>query len=263
MSFWVESVLAVEVVKVGVGFAVLLWASYHDWKKREVPNVVWVVFLPVAAGLTIFESYTMGFSMEFNFLQLLSVGVSTGIFVAISYVGLWGGADSKALIGLALLFPHPPLLANPPLGYTLPIFPLVVFIDSLIISLAEIPYAVITNLVWRSRTGQHLFEGYREESILRKIGALAVCIKVKSTELKPYDILAEEPVVDLDNPLRRVVLFRKVEEDYRPPKAEELPKYVFITATTPALIFITLGFMAALLFGDILFWLIASLASAV
>jgi len=254
-------VLAVEVVKVGVGFAVLLWASYHDWKKREVPNVVWVVFLPVAAVLTIFETYTMGFSMEFNFLQLLSVGVSTAIFVAISYVGLWGGADSKALIGLAILFPHPPLLSDPPLGYTLPAFPLVVFIDSLIISLAAIPYAVASNIVWRSRTGRSLFEGYGDVPLTRKIGALALCVKKRSAEVKPYDILAEEPNVGSGNCLRKLVLFRKVEEDYQPPKGEGQPEYVFITAAVPMLIFITLGFMAALLLGDVLFWVIANLAT--
>jgi len=259
---WGERVLEIEVVKVGVGLAFLLWASYHDWVRREVPNIVWKVFFPVALVLTVFESYTLGFPTALNLLQIVSVGLSVGIFIIIFYLGLWGGADSKALIGLAVLFPLPPLLADPLLGYTLQVFPMVVFLNALLLSLAGIPYAVVRNLAWRRRTGRGLFEGYEGESLLRKVGALLLCVKVRAADVKPYDMLAEEPSADRGGGQRRLVLFRKVEEDYHPPKAEELPSDVFITAALPMLIFITLGFMTAFVLGDVIFWLLTRLMVA-
>ncbi|MEM3736663.1 MAG: prepilin peptidase [Candidatus Bathyarchaeia archaeon] len=255
--------LIVDVVKLSVGLTFLMWASYHDLKAREVPNTVWSVFLPTAAGLTVFESYTLGSPTEINLLKLASAGASIGLFVAISYLGFYGGADSKALTGLALLFPLPPASLNPPLGYVIIVFPLVIFFNSLLISLAAIPYVVFSNLRWRHKTSIGLFDGYRKESLLRKAAAIALCKKIRSVEVKPYDMLAEEPHSDSCDSQRKLVLFRRVDESYQLPRAEEIPQYVFVSAALPMLVFITLGFLTSLIFGDILFWLITLLARVI
>ena len=79
---------------------ILLYASWSDYKTREVSNRVWVIYAPIAlalslAGLLLFEPSQLPF-------YGLSFGVTAGIALLLFYAGGFGGADSKALMCIAL-----------------------------------------------------------------------------------------------------------------------------------------------------------------
>ena len=92
------------------------YASWSDYKTREVSNTVWIVFAPIAFVLTFLEIYIYEFS-ELT-LQLSLYGMCFGLTAAFAiilfYSGGFGGADAKALMCLALALPfHPENLIKP------------------------------------------------------------------------------------------------------------------------------------------------------
>lgn len=81
------------------GFGFLAVASWHDIRTREVPDLV-------SYGLVLFAvSYGVAKALFLSsWLPLLSMlaGVAAGVALGLAmfYLGQWGGADSKLLIGL-------------------------------------------------------------------------------------------------------------------------------------------------------------------
>ncbi|MBS7621161.1 prepilin peptidase, partial [Candidatus Bathyarchaeota archaeon] len=106
--------------RVTVCMAFLFYASWSDYKKREVSNSVWILFAPLAFALTFSEFFL------FDFEALPFYGLCfalTSIFATILfYAGGFGGADAKALMCLALALPfYPSELLKPLMGETSPI----------------------------------------------------------------------------------------------------------------------------------------------
>jgi Flp pilus assembly protein protease CpaA len=89
-------------VAIAVGFLFLLYASIHDFRTREVPDLV-------SYGLILFAvSYGIGKAMLLASWQplvemLLGFGALFLIGLVMYYSGQWGGADSKLLMGLGAL----------------------------------------------------------------------------------------------------------------------------------------------------------------
>lgn len=96
------------------------WAAWWDWKARRVPVELWGPLVLFGAALLAIEAFHTP-------AVLLGAAVTVGILVPISYglfrLGAVGGADTKALIALAFVYPHAALvmvfigtLANVPLA---------------------------------------------------------------------------------------------------------------------------------------------------
>jgi len=104
----------IDILRVIVAIPVLIYASYCDIKERKVKDVVWI---PLYAFGTLFIAYHL---YTGNF-QLLAPWIAGNLLFAflLGYILYWtqlfGGADRKALIGLAILFPTYPLLITFPL----------------------------------------------------------------------------------------------------------------------------------------------------
>ncbi len=106
-----------EILKILFCVPFLLVASYSDIKKRSVDNKVWLVML---VGGIFFISY------EFSVYKIFSLPplfISAGFIFILAYflfqIGAFGGADAKALIVLAIIFPVYPDLQF--FGYALPL----------------------------------------------------------------------------------------------------------------------------------------------
>src|SRR4030067_2684961 len=83
-----------------LSLGVLLYAAWSDYKTREVSNRVWVIYAPLAlslslAGFLLFDPSRLPFFV-------LSFGVTAAIAILLFYTGGFGGADSKALMCIAL-----------------------------------------------------------------------------------------------------------------------------------------------------------------
>ena len=92
--------------KISLSIGFLLYASWSDYKTREVSNRVWVIYAPIALALSLSE--LLLFESSQLPLYGLSFGVTAGIAFLLFYTGGFGGADSKALMCIALALPFAP-----------------------------------------------------------------------------------------------------------------------------------------------------------
>jgi len=267
--------------KVTLSLAFLLYASWSDYKTREVSNRVWAFYAPLALFLSLSE-LLLNDPSKLPFFGL-SFGVTAAFAIILFYTGAFGGADSKALMCIALALPfsplEAPLLAGVPFfapflaGGMSPLaqnlFPLTIFSNAVLFAAASGIYMLLRNLIWRIRTGKKIFEGtLGTESIGKKILVMITGYKVSVAKLKekwhvyPMEDVEEE---NGETPLKRklVVVPR---DEHRDEIVERLSKavdagkidaYVWATPGLPMLIFVTIGLIVALLFGDIV-WLLVS-----
>ena len=102
---------------------VLAWAAYRDIRTRRVSNRTWPPLAVLAVALLAWEGAHALSAGGFEWrLYAIRVAISLGIVAPAGYLfyrlGAFGGADAKALIVLAVLFPTYPTYAI--LGTTLP-----------------------------------------------------------------------------------------------------------------------------------------------
>ena len=254
-----------------LSLAFLIYASWSDYKTREVSNLVWAVYAPIALALSISNLLLYDFS-RLPFFGL-SFGVTAAIAIALFYTGGFGGADSKALMCIALALPFStemlftPILPNgvSPLAQSL--FPITIFSNGVLFAAATAVYMFIYNLVWHKKNGRKLFEGsLGNEPIGKKLVAMITGRKVPVTELKQkWHVYPMEDIEGEDPPKRRLVVVPRDEgRDEivgRLSEAVESGKIdarVWATPGLPMLIFITVGLIVALLFGDVVWVLVSS-----
>ena len=262
-----------DVVQVAVSLAFLVYASWRDYEAREVSNRVWAIYAPVAVVFSLAELILFDASR----LPLfgISVGLTVGLAFLLFYSGGFGGADSKALMCIALALPFAPdrLFAPILAGAVSPIsqfiFPLTIFSNAVLFAAASGIYMVMRNLVWHKKNGKKMFIGtLADESLWKKIIVLITGYKVAVLKLKDkWHVFPLEDVEDDSvGPLKRklVVVPRDegrdeiVERLSSAVKAGKIDAFVWATPGLPMLIFITLGLIVALVFGDIV-WLVVRL----
>ncbi len=254
-----------EYLRIFVCLGFLAYASWSDYKTREVSNNIWIIFGPIALILTLiqilfFPSISLGGSLS---LSLVYYGLSftvTSIFsIVLFYAGAYGGADAKALMCIALALPFPPDLFNPFSGFVPIIFPITVFSNGVIIAVFSIFYALGRNLYWRLKGNKGFFENYENASLGRRILTILCGYKVSLSKLKDSFLYPLEDFrVNKQGEKKRCLLLFPKDED-REGIVERINEAmvdgesgdsVWATPGLPMLIFITLGFIFALTVGD-------------
>jgi preflagellin peptidase FlaK len=95
------------------GTVLLAYASYTDFKTRRAANILWVVMAIVGIILLIIQYLDGGFP---NIWYLVFVPIMIVLMYAFFQMRLlFGGADAKALMALAILVPILPRIGNIPL----------------------------------------------------------------------------------------------------------------------------------------------------
>jgi preflagellin peptidase FlaK len=251
--------LAFEVARVALSLLFLLYASWSDWKQREVSNKVWIVFAPLAFSFTIvqFVLYTQGLLLGY----LISFALTSVIAIALFYAGAFGGADAKALMCIALALPSPVRLVSSVSLY-LPIFPLTVFSNSVLLAALSAVYALFRNFIWKLRANSGLFAGFENESALRKITVLITGYKVEpaSLEKTPHSYPLEDITFKEDGSTERKLMAFPNDETREAivarivsaSKDGKIQDGVWATPGLPLLIFITAGLIIALFVGDLI-----------
>jgi len=260
---------SIEAAKICLTTFFLLYASWSDYKTREVSNNVWILYAPPAFALTFAELFLFDSSM-FPYYGLC-FALTSAFAIILFYAGGFGGADAKALMCLALALPFYPSELLKPLGEASPItnlfFPVTVFSNSVILAALTAIYLIFHNLLWRLKTGNPLFEGkQREESIGKKILVLVTGYKIHFKKLKEkWHIYPLEDVenAEEDEIKRKLLVLPKDEEREaivkRLEKAVEAGKIrgkVWATPGLPMLIFMTAGLVLALVYGDVVWALV-------
>jgi len=95
-----------DIYRIVFSLLILAYACYSDIRKRSVPNIVWLVMIGVGIAFAGYCVVVQGMS---SLIPLIFSATITG---AVSYIffrlGLFGAADAKALICIAVLFPTQP-----------------------------------------------------------------------------------------------------------------------------------------------------------
>jgi preflagellin peptidase FlaK len=242
----------------------LIYASWRDHKTREVSNKVWTILGPIALVLTALQFFM--FAPELLLTYVISFAVTSALALTIFYVGGFGGADAKALMCIALALPVYPnsLLPQPP-GLFSPLFPLTIFTNSVLLGALSVFYALIRNLLWTTRNSMGLFQGLGTEPLSHKLLALLSGYKVKVSKLEEGHSypLEDIEVTDEGKKKRKLMVFPKDEEReeliariVENVKEERGDGEVWVTPGLPLLIFITVGLIVALAYGDIVWSLL-------
>jgi preflagellin peptidase FlaK len=199
---------------------------------------------------------------------VLSFAITSGLAIAVFYAGGFGGADAKALMCIALALPvYPSHLLLQPVGFVSPLFPITIFTNSVLLGALSVFYALFRNLLWTVRNRGGVFEGLETESFGRKILALVSGYKVNVSKLEKGHMYPLEDVYvnDEGNKRRKLLVFPKYEERedivariIGNVKEEKLDGRVWATPGLPLLIFITVGLIIALAYGDIVWILLSS-----
>jgi archaeal preflagellin peptidase FlaK len=259
-----------EAAQVALTAVILVYASWSDYKTREVSNRVWVVYAPIALALSLAEFLLYAPSQ----LPLfgLSVAVTVGFAFLLFYTGAFGGADSKAFMCIALSLPFFPIALITPLiadglsPLSQIIFPITILTNGVLLAAASALYLLIRNLARKASTGQALFEGtLAKESVGKKALVLLTGQKFSLATLKAkWHVYPMEDVVEnAEGEVERKIMILPKDEGRdevvarlsRAAEAGKISSTVWATPGLPMLIFVTVGFVLALFVGDIV-WIV-------
>jgi preflagellin peptidase FlaK len=265
----IQAILIAAKIAISLGF--LLYASWRDYKTREVSNRVWAYYAPIALALSLSELLLYDTAM-LPFMGL-SFGLTAFFAIILFYSGGFGGADSKALMCIALALPFAPYaLVAPVLAAGVSplaqyLYPLTIFSNSVLFAAASGIYMVLRNVVWHKKVGKRMFEGsLAKESVGKKILVLITGYRVKVDVLKAkWHVYPMEDVEEASGNRKLVVVPKDdgrdkiVERLSNAIDAKRIDGYVWATPGLPMLIFVTLGLIVALFFGDIVWLLVGSI----
>jgi len=250
----------IDVLRVLVSLSFLSASSWYDYKFREVSNRMWVLFAPIGFTLTLLQYY-MEYSAEKNsaifVFWILSLTVTTGISLLLFYAGFFGGADAKALICLSITNPIYPRFSPARFNVMMPIFPLAVLINAVLASAMLVPVIFCYNMIRYVQFKGAMFRGLEHEARWKKALVFITGIKIDLEKLKsdshyiPLEYLTEEKNGKIIRHLK--VSPRLEEEDIK--ELEGLNGQIWVTPGLPFLIFVTIGFIVAIFFGDFTAWL--------
>jgi len=187
--------------------------------------------------LLIIQYFTIGFE---NILMLLSIPLMIGFFyILFQFRLIFGGADAKALMALAILVPLVPKLENFPMYDALPFFTWTIFSNSVILFLFIPLSLLIFNMAKRNVEFPYCLVGYKmkaEKALEKFVWPLE---KFKDGERRfvymPSEFEAEEEILELQK--------HGLNE-------------IWVTPKIPFMIPLLAGFTASFILGDILFHLI-------
>lgn len=241
-----------EFTRPSLTLAMLVYSSIRDVREREVPDTTWILF-----GLTglIIDLYEIHVGRLAPIGLCLTVLASTALSYIIGYLGLFGGADFKALAVLSLLQPYPPRLLRPLLGMVSEIYPLTVLSNSALLGASMALFQAFRNL-YSAYRGSKLFEGLGHEPLWRKLIALISGSKMSLNSVRgpPFHY----PLEALDGGVRRFLSPLRMDDDEASEIFEEFRRVgaseVWVSNTLPFIVFITLGYLASLFIGDIALW---------
>jgi len=241
-----------EITSILIIITTLGYTAWLDWKYRRVNNKIWIY--PTGASLVILLVRTY-LNFEYLLFFFISVGVTFLLVFILFSIGVFGGADGKALLSISLVLPIAPNLIGD--LQTLPIFAISVFNNMVILLVVS----SISLLVWNIVTSTPLynpFEGFEKEKLWRRVLTLLTCYRISISKIRgKKHIRVREVIRDDDLYLKT---FRKKEcenetrlelfESYK--KEKGLESKVWVNSPIPLILFVLIAFIMTFALGDII-----------
>lgn len=235
-----------HLAKFAIVLSFLIYACWLDIKSRTVPNKVWKFMLIFAAPITFLEMLNYVASLSY-LLIIISFAILT---VALAYVlyaiGAYGGADAKAIMCLALLFPVYPKFSIFPILDSISFnFGFASLANSVLAAPILMAFMFFRNLIREGfsemkKSPLYFFVGYRVDvdSIPKFHNLLEV---VEGGEIKRL-----RRGVEANEELINAIKNSKIQR-------------VWVTPALPFIVFITAGYVLAFFVGDVLFYVVSIL----
>ncbi|HEX9845487.1 MAG TPA: A24 family peptidase C-terminal domain-containing protein [Candidatus Nitrosotenuis sp.] len=226
---------ALDQIRIILAVSMLGIATASDIKKREINDIIWVVFGAIGAIL-------IPFAGDLND-ELLKIGISmivAPIAIIIWRFGLFGGADAFALIALAVLAPNMTLVEGT-------ITPFTVLTNAVLLSVVPMFINAVRNVILIARKID-IFEGF-DETKGRKLLAMFIGYRAANPKFGFS--------IERKNGKRKKLNLSFQHAEYA---AFCEKKDTWITPGVPYMIFIFAGFVIQLIYGDIIFSLFSGLS---
>jgi len=231
-----ELLLYIDIIRFITGFSILFYASYTDIKTRMAPNILWIIMGGIGAVLLLIQFIVDGFGDQVLYLIFIPVMIGL-VYLFFQLRLIFGGADAKALMAIALLTPFHPfqMLTTYPLYPSFMPFSWAIFSNSIFLFLF-IPLSLcFLNIVKGNIRFPHCFLGYK-----------VTIEKAKKTFVWPLERFENETlkltyVPASFDPSEQIKLFEK-----------KGLKEIWVTPKIPFMIPLLAGFITAFFFGDIL-----------
>ncbi len=233
-----ETVTILDTIRLITGIVILFYASYTDIKTRRASNILWIIMGVIGAILLIIQFFTTGFE---NLYYLLFIPIMIGlVYVLFQLRLIFGGADAKALMAIAILVPIEPAIGQIPIfkGGIMP-FSWSIFANSLIVFILIPISLLIYNITKKNIQFPYAFIGYKMSVQKAKEKFVWPLEKLENGKRKfiymPKDFDAQEELAEFEK--------NNITE-------------IWVTPKIPFMIPLLVGFILAFIFGDILFYLL-------
>jgi preflagellin peptidase FlaK len=232
-------VILLNAIRLITGTLLLSYASYTDVKTRRAPNTLWVIMAVIGTILLIIQYLEGGFP---NIWYLVFIP----IMIALMYLFfqmrlLFGGADAKALMALAILVPIQPTL----LGEQLPMWKSfmpgswIIFANATILFLLIPISLLIYNIGKRNLQFPHCLLGY--------------VISVKKAKQK--FVWPLEKIKDGKRKLRYMPKNFDIDEELAEFEKQGITE-IWVTPKIPFMIPLLIGLIVSFILGDLLLQLV-------
>lgn len=214
-------------IRIILSVAMLGIATASDIKKREISDIIWIIFGAIGIGIVLL-------GMDLN-SELPKIGIALIIapFALVVWrVGLFGGADAFALIVLAVLAPNITMTTSM-------ITPFTTLTNAVLMSIVPMIINVTRNAVLVA-TKNNIFEGFNEPT---KKKIIAMFIGYRAANPK-FSFSIEKKV---GNQKKLNFSLQHAENTAFCQKSD-----TWVTPGIPYMIFITAGFVLQLVYGDII-----------
>ncbi|NIP31085.1 MAG: hypothetical protein GTN59_11135 [Candidatus Dadabacteria bacterium] len=237
----VEPTIILDSIRLFTGILILVYASYTDIKTRRASNILWLIMGSIGAILLLVQYLIIGFE---NLIYLIFIPVMIGLVYLLFQLRLiFGGADAKALMAIAILVPIEPIINQFPIWKETPMpFSWSIFANSIIIFLFIPISLLVFNLIKGNLKFPYALLGY----------------KMNINNARDKFVWPLEQFIDGK---RKFVYMPKdfdVSEEY-----DEFEKHnineIWVTPKIPFMIPLLIGYIFAFIFGDILYYFMNSI----
>lgn len=255
-----------DILRIAICLVILGYSCVTDWKTRRAPNRLWYIMGGIGLVLGLYQLYSLNFNNYLIFSWALNIififVLMYFLFYFFQYFGMsgLGGADAKALMAVALMFPYYPEISLA--GILLPvtdvsrsiIYGLAVFGNALALNLV-VPIAI---LIYNVATVP-----LKELTASPMMALTGYKVNIESIKGKHVRLMHKYLETPEGKPeIKRTFSGSEINEEtygrISKWKNEGIigPK-VWITPKIPFLIPITLGFILSIVYGDILMQIIS------
>jgi len=222
-----------NILRLFIGFFILLYASYTDVKTRKAPNFLWIIIVFVGLILIIIEYFYVGFDLISLFFIPIMILI---IFLLFQFLPFFGGADVKALMSLAILVPFQPNFFIFPLWDSIMPYVWVILSNSVFIYLVIPLSLLLFNIYKKNFKFPYFFLGYKMN-----------LFKAKESFVWPL-----EKIVNGKRKISYFSMNKKIDNIYKVFEENNIDN-IWVTPKIPFMIPLLLGFIISFFIGDILF----------